>query len=172
MAIELDPGHLMQKIEQTAISALGGSQLNDLWSSSFGSVTTRVKQVFGDLGKSLGYQIAASGYPGADGGEWLYDMVWYVVGPAGMYLRQAMVLESEPNLKTDDLDDHFLKLVQARANVRVWFTAVQSHEQHITNCKRQASVFSNGALGDAYLFVVWNSALRRAFVEQFHVGWP
>jgi len=50
--------------------------LTELLGGSFGSVTNAAKAVYGNLGKSLGYQIAAADYPGADNAEWLHDMVW------------------------------------------------------------------------------------------------
>ena len=45
----------------------------------FGAATRTIKQIFGDLGKRLGYEVAAAGYKRADEREWLYDMVWYRV---------------------------------------------------------------------------------------------
>ena len=56
--------------------AFGGGRLTELLGGSFGSVTNAAKAVYGNLGKSLGYQIAAADYPGADNAEWLRDMVW------------------------------------------------------------------------------------------------
>ena len=39
-----------------------------------------MKHAFGALGLTLGYRIAASGFPDAHFGEWLYDMAWLVLG--------------------------------------------------------------------------------------------
>ncbi|PYP69450.1 MAG: hypothetical protein DMD36_09955 [Gemmatimonadetes bacterium] len=118
--------------------------------------TGRVKEVLGALGHELGFEVAChkSDYP-RGGREWLYDMTWYVLDKTkgGMLMRQPMVLESEWEIK--NRDDDFQKLVQARADVRVWlFTAANAQEidNYIARCRDQAQSFAGRQPGDRYVF--------------------
>src|SRR5215204_3359326 len=54
----------------------------------FPLATREVKTFFGDLGRSLDFRICASGYKGADDGEWLYDLVWFESDEEGFMIRQ------------------------------------------------------------------------------------
>lgn len=54
-------------------------------------------------------------------------------------------------------DGDFHKLVQARADIRVWVASLPSaalREKHLQNCKLQIDNFSQGQPGDYYLFVL------------------
>jgi hypothetical protein len=127
-----------------------------------------VKTSIGDLGKNLGYMVSASGYKGADQGEFLYDMIWYELGDDGFVLRQQMAMECENNISPSNcVDDDFQKLVQARADVRVWVsTAVNSSdiEQHIRNCESQIRKFYGSQPGDQYVLLFFNWTDRNDFV--------
>jgi len=172
---------LLQKIEQTAKSALKGGKITEILCNSGPNgrtlTTTYIKQTFGALGHSLGYFVNTCGahYPDTDGGEWLYDMLWSHTEEDGDY-EQFMVLESE--LETTDtgaVDDDFLKLVQARADVRVYIAVCNNREtahQLIGNCKRAASAFRGAVPGDAYVFAVWDWTTGRTSVERFCVPAP
>src|SRR5215207_1768026 len=99
----------------------------------FPLATREVKTFFGDLGRTLDFRICASGYKGADDGEWLYDLVWFESDEEGFMIRQALVLQTEgrPDLV---LDGDFQKLVQARADLRVWITSLPNavlSRQHV-----------------------------------------
>ena len=52
--------------------------------------TSHIKKTFGDLGRSLGYEVYASGYVGAVDKAWLYDMTWGV--------KHAVILAMESEL--------------------------------------------------------------------------
>jgi len=125
--------------------------------------TGRVKEVLGALGHELGFEVAChtSDYQRATEGECLYDMTWYILDKTkfmdktkGMLIRQPMVLESE--WKPDPtMDIDFQKLVQARADVRVWlFTAANAQEidNYIARCRDQAQSFAGRQPGDRYVF--------------------
>jgi hypothetical protein len=176
----LDRRQLAEAVEKTARLAFEGGRLTEfLRGASFKPVTKTVKEVFGDLGKTLGYQVAAAGYRCADEGEWLYDMVWFTTD-AGMFIQQAMVLESEwgPGGRVQhaaEVDDDFQKLVQARADVRVWISACPNPEMtqlHIANCKHQARLFAGSVPGDAYVFIVYDWTTATIEFEQFLVDIP
>jgi hypothetical protein len=151
--------------------------------------TKQVKLRLHELGRSLGFTVLASGFP-ADrtnwkaGPEWLYDMVWVAyeteptTPPQKMVVhfltRQAMVMECEmrqgrPSRKDRDVDEDFQKLVQARADVRVWITRVgtrESAEEHIENCKKQIKAFPDTLPCDQYLLVILVGAPLGDFVVE------
>ena len=160
-----DRQEIATRIEEATKLSFEGSRFKGLLKTSgWGATTKFVKETLGDLGKQLGYQICASGYAGADDGEWLYDMVWYNRSSDRLLSNIAMVLESEFNpggggLNATDVDGDFEKLVQARAEVRVWLALLPNSEMernHIMNCKRQATSFNGALPGDVYVFIIYN----------------
>lgn len=140
------------------------------------AATKDVKKCIGDLGRELDFQVAACGYVGANDSEWLYDMVWYVLDN-GIMLRQALALECEWNpyyapdgAPTIPIDTDFQKLVQARADVRVWITIVGTPEQaelQLQNCQRQIERFSDSKADDKYILVVTDWASGRTRIERY-----
>jgi hypothetical protein len=110
---------LANRIEREARIAFEQISLIELLRSSSALATKSVKRIFGNLGNSLDFKVAAAGFPKADEGEWRYDMVWYVLDNDGFQVRLPMVLECEWN-PDFTIDTDFQKLVQARADVRVW----------------------------------------------------
>jgi len=131
--------------------------------------TREIKTVLGDLGIALRYEVAASGYKGASQGEFLYDMVWYQLDQ-GFLIDQSMVMEVEYLVAPlNCVDDDFQKLVQARANVRVWITTcanMSDVDRHVANCEKQIQVFRGSHDDDEYVlvFLEWltnNCVIRR-----------
>lgn len=171
---------VLEKIVDMARSRLDGTRLTELLHGSrWRPTTAHVKAAFGDLGKKeLKFRVAASGYPGADDGEWLYDMLWYSVDEDGCLARIAMALESEfkPGgsvLNAASVDGDFEKLVQARAEIRVWFALLPNPDQartHLENCKRLASRFAGASPGDQYVFIIYDWTNKSTAVETFTVG--
>ena len=107
----------------------------------------------------------------------MYDMVWYTMRD-GFLVGQAMVLESELKpggsvLTSAEVDGDFQKLVQARAEIRVWLALFPNEllaSQHLANCKRQACSFENGMPEDTYIFIIYNWTTGTTLVEEFVVG--
>lgn len=172
---------LAERIEEVAKSAFEGGRLKGLLCTLSWTATTKaIKEVFGNLGKQLGYHVAASGYPLADDGEWLYDMCWYTVLRNGVFSKLAMVLESELNpggsvINASEIDGDFHKLVQARADVRVWFALLPNPAmttKHIENCKIQARAFGGAMPGDVYVFIAYDWTDSATIVERFEVDVP
>src|SRR5271154_1369603 len=63
------------------------------------SWTHKIKEVVGGIGKKKDFSVCASGFAGADWGEWLYDMVWYQNRKDTNRLESVpLVLESEWDL--------------------------------------------------------------------------
>jgi hypothetical protein len=108
---------------------------------------------------------------GTDDPEWLYDLVWFQL-EKGYLTRQILVMECE--LDPDPLlDGDFQKLVQARADVRLWVSCAPNEklaEDHLKNCKQQAALFSGAVAGDSYIFVMDNWTVPKTSVERFVVG--
>jgi len=170
----IDRDQLATHIEQEATLAFGQDRLVECLRGGFGPATRIVKQVFGDLGKRLGYEVAAAGYKDADEGEWLYDMVWYRID-SGLMTNQFMVLESEWKQGVlisnhVEVDGDFHKLIQARADVRVWISSAPNQEiaqQHISNCKKQLQAFSGSMADDAYVFIINDWTTKATIIEQW-----
>ncbi len=128
---------------------------------------------FAALGTRLGFMISAHGH---GDGEWLYDMAWSEEikrSGGGRYTtRLPLVLESEE--KTDKvLDGDFIKLVQARADVRVWIVKVnplQSVEQHIAECKEEIRHFAETKPDDVYVLMIYNKAGKPADFKCFEAS--
>jgi hypothetical protein len=135
--------------------------------------TLEIKRFFHDLAAPHGFEVSASGIPGI-GGEWLYDLGWHAHGD-GYCRRQVLVLESETNpggrlADCDKVDGDFQKLVQARADIRVWVAALPNAvllARHLQNCKRQVDSFSQGEEGDYYLFVLFDWTSGTTSVEGY-----
>lgn len=70
------------------------------------------------------------------------------------------MLESEG--KPDKvLDGDFIKLVQARADVRVWIAKVnplQSVEQHIAECREEIRRFAETKPDNVYVLMIYDKA--------------
>lgn len=135
--------------------------------------TSLIKTNLCELGKSLNFHVSASGCA-ADDGEWLYDMVWSNMKD-GQFTHQAMVLECEWRMgvsvaRSADVDSDFQKLVQARADVRVWICTVHNSEiaaRHIENCKKEIEEFSGTMSDDHYLFVILIGSNDSFAIEAF-----
>lgn len=124
--------------------------------------TCQIKQRLCDLGHELGFRVCAhrNQCPEADEGEWLYDMEWCETSNDGhLFVRQPMVMECEwrrgvPLARAADVDGDFQKLVQAKADVRVWiFTApnVDLAQEHLANCRKQMTSFVGSVAEDRYV---------------------
>lgn len=135
--------------------------------------TQVVMDIFGKLGRDLGYRVSChqSNYPTADDGEWMYDMTWWQPGKNNHLVSMPMVLETELNRTSkqhDNLDDDFQKLIQARADIRVWIsTSPDNPRKHIDNCKEQIQSFSGTMSGDQYIFAVYNFKTGTPLIEKF-----
>jgi hypothetical protein len=174
--LEITRNLLLDSIEQEARTSFQGALLTGLLNAGPRSTTAIVKERFGDLGRRLGCKVAAAGYKHADEGEWLYDMVWYLL-ENGLMTRQLMALESEWKhgilvSQNAEVDGDFQKLVQARAEVRVWISS--SHNptlagQHLRNCKEQVKSFSGSLPGDAYVFIINDWTTPTTIIERFEL---
>lgn len=168
---------ILDALEAAAIRAFGGPLFTQLLQGGRKAATAYVMSTFGPIGQAYGFQVGAKGYLGRDYGEWLYDMTWVEMYDDWL-LSSPVVIESEWKyhyaIKDQHRVDHdFQKLVQARADVRVWVSSAPNPDialKHIEACEQQARMYAGAQAGDTYLFVinVWSNAtpiIRRFVVE-------
>lgn len=89
-------------------------------------------------------------------GEWLYDIYWYVMsrGDAGDLVRLPLIGECEWT-PDPEMDGDFQKLVQARAEHRLWIFQAASPDaiaEYFSACRKQVGAFTGTLPGDRYLF--------------------
>ena len=165
----MTPQALAEKIEMELVNAFGPPLVAQLLRGARLGWTGEIKKVMGDLGKSLQYEVAASGYSRADQGEFLYDMVWYQLD-RGFVLRQPMVMEVEYAISpANTVDDDFQKLVQARADVRVWITPCANSsdiDRHVANCEEQIRLFRARQVDDQYVLLFFEWETRTCVVRR------
>lgn len=153
--MKIDRLSLASKIKATAEEI----PFADILTGTFRAATHHVMRVFDELGRSLGYEVEIG---------WLYDMTWYVEEERVMS-DLPMILECEwdhgPRHR-DEVDSDFQKLVQARADVRVWISASPKPASHIENCERQIRLFSGSLPGDRYIFAVYDWAAGKPIIKQ------
>jgi len=104
-------------------------------------------------------------------GEWLYDICWYESsrGEGGNLIRLALVAECEWS-PDPEMDGDFQKLIQARADLRVWIFQASSHQavkQYFAACKQQVCDFEGTLTGDRYLLAGLDSANQQFLFEHY-----
>ena len=131
--------------------------------------TGRVLTALCGVGRELGYTVCASGVPGADWEEWLYDVCW-LDGKQGLK-SVPMVAECEWG-HVDSIEAEFHKLLVPRASLRVMVcdgwpqpggddssgrAAVERFGQHVRR-------FKGSRVDDTYLLIVyeWQEERRRS----------
>lgn len=170
--MEEDRVQLAQSVEQELLRYFAKVPLvGSLQGQPWGLTTKAIKDLLRDLGHQRGFSVCASGCAGAEPG-WLYDVVWYE-SKDGYMTRQVLVAECELQSPDPPVDGDFQKLVQARADVRLWISCPKSAEigaEHLRNCKRQAELFSGAAAGDTYIFVTEDWVNQQPSIERFVIG--
>lgn len=92
-------------------------------------------------------------------------MIWYELNDVhkGFLKHQKLVVECEWKLAPGDcVDDDFQKLIQARADLRLWISTSENTRAaaaHIANCEKQIRLFNGSQSGDSYilLYFTWDS---------------
>jgi hypothetical protein len=126
------------------------------------AATAAIIDIFTKLGLDLGYDDSGPG--------WLYDVLWCEEKPVKigkLMTRIPMALESELCNPDPHLDGDFLKLVQARADIRVWITSYPDARLQIDTCKEQIRQFFGTLPGDQYVFVVYDRNSRQPIIEKY-----
>jgi hypothetical protein len=178
-----DPEELIQAVEAATKARYEGDLLLHLFRGTKEPMpalvtgqshpTMEIKRFFHGLASCYKYDVTVAGIKGTYGGVWLYDLAWHSQFD-GFYRRQALALESEMRLgrvsESAQINGDFHKLVQARADIRVWAAALNNHEllaKHLEHCKRQIDAFSQGQTGDYYLFILFDWTSGKTTVEGY-----
>jgi hypothetical protein len=153
-----DPERMADLIEQKVKEVFGDNKLDRiLANNSWKQVTRTIEQTFGDLGQKLGYQVATSGFPGRFDQAWVYNLIWFVPGHGKFDVVMAM--ESE----------HFSKLLDSTADVRVWLSCDPSPEaaqEYIANYLAQATRFKKMIRGTVFIFIMFEWKTRTTIVKR------
>jgi hypothetical protein len=120
--------------------------------------TRKIKSKLVSLGKHKGFSCYASGVDGVSSGEWLYDLCWLSYADEISIGRIELAMESEWLLSLKEIRDDFVKLVQARARLRLMIWQSQNavdFEAELDALKDQVRLFEDSQDGDAYVFSCW-----------------
>jgi hypothetical protein len=148
--IEVELLHYFNKLGDTA--KLEGWEKDSQW-------TIGINKFLATLGHRYGCTVHASRCPEADGPEWLYDHHWRLSEGNSEFIRIPLVMEIEWGFGNADLFekvlDDFLKLVQARTDLRVMVFQGNAIDNITEDLISRAERFSLNQKGDRYLFVGW-----------------
>jgi hypothetical protein len=165
---------LVQKIELATAAAFANFASNTKTARTQTAMT-----VFGDLGHDLGFMVCCRkcNYGKRDDGEYLYDQFWYADHPTkkGLMARVPMALEAEFSNSEAGIDNDFPKLLQSRADVRVWLWQSLDGRRHIELYKDAIREFGRSMPGysmpgDEWVFGVYDWLLHKPFIERFTVA--
>lgn len=174
---------ILTALEAAAETAFGGGLLAGHLRLGRRQATARVMVTFGQIGKRFGFLVGAkrcldAAFPEweADYPEWLYDMTWTEM-KGDWLLSMPVAIESEWKYHYAIVDQHrvdhdFQKLVQARADVRVWVSSAPNEEiarKHVEACQQQACMYAGAQAGDTYLFVVNVWSAGSTSIQRFEV---
>jgi hypothetical protein len=114
-----------------------------------------------DIGHGYGFRVFAtqSRCATADGPEWLYDHQWQIVSDNAALIRLPLIAEIEWGFGAatmfERIKEDFLKLVQARADLRVMVFQGRAVEQTTSRLIEFAESFEGTQVADRYLFAGW-----------------
>lgn len=123
--------------------------------------TDGINKRLAEIGHSYGFLVFASQSrcPSADGPEWLYDHHWRISGEGGTLLRIPLVMEIEWGFGAatifEKITEDFLKLVQARADLRVMVFQCYNVPSVTDKLVAMAETFEGAQHGDRWLFAGW-----------------
>jgi hypothetical protein len=129
------------------------------WEWKLGRLTQEIKLRLAPIARNIGLNACANGI-GEDHKEWLYDMAWCEENDNEGFVDLPLVLESE--LSPDpEVDKDFQKLVQARADHRIFIFQVKTQNDVLAKIGKyidQVKRFKKSVSGDRYLFIglKWN----------------
>ena len=81
--------------------------------------TRRIKELLGNLGASLDYDICCGGFPKFFNPEWLFDLVWFKNNTENLLSTLPLVVESEWNTSLKYIRYDFEKLLASNAEHRL-----------------------------------------------------
>jgi len=89
--------------------------------------TNRIKELLGNLGEILNFEVCTSGIADKFEPEWLYDLVWYLE-KQNRLIKVPLVMESEWGMASDIKYD-FEKLLVSNAELRLMICQVRPEQK-------------------------------------------
>jgi len=134
--------------------------------------TKEIKKALVSIGNENEKELScyASGVDHVASGEWLYDLCWISYSDDTNIGCIELAMESEWAPSPKEIHDDFVKLVQARAGLRlmIWQARNSKEMQDIRDVLiDQIRAFKDSQLGDAYLFSCWTEEEQR-FTHRFY----
>jgi hypothetical protein len=164
---QIQRSEIFAEVKRVARDSFGGGKFGDFmhppWKEN---ATPAIKKAFADLGTRLKFRVAGAGCAGADP-EWKYDLVWFLEDNEGYTVRVPLILESELTPK-GRVDIDFVKLVDGRAEVRVWVSCAANPgkaREHIDACKEQILRFPGSLPDDVYVFIIFEWETKTVIVD-------
>jgi hypothetical protein len=118
--------------------------------------TKNIKLQLCKLGQEKGFKISASGFEGAETGEWLFDLIWaYGEGEPWFFVEMPLVLECEWSPYDEDIWWDFEKLLVARTKYRIFIFNKRTDDKIydlLQQFKEAILKFRNTQKGDRYFF--------------------
>jgi hypothetical protein len=167
-----NPELLEREIVQ-AVRSLPDRSAREGWGSDR-RWTVELVAALGELGRQQKFDVCASGWSLRDGhcwGEWLYDLSWLEMKD-GHVIDVPMILESEWNLKRDEIEADFGKLLLGRADRRVMVFQQPNAakvDEIVSYLKECIAKFKRTAIGDRYMFLGYDIATKSFRDELFVV---
>jgi len=135
--------------------------------------TKEIKQALVNIGKEKGLSCYASDVDGVSSGEWLYDLCWISYCDDTNIGCIELAAESEWSFSPKEIHDDFVKLIQARAGLRlmIWQAKDLEEMKEILDVLiGQVRSFEDTQYGDAYLFSCWIEEKQRFTHKVYEYG--
>lgn len=111
-----------------------------------------------EVGQDADYSVRVKGIDEAEGGEWLYDMVWLQNNGRSQLIDVKLVLECEAGIFRDYVAPDFRKMLLAKSELRCMiFRAAdkQTAKSNVRSLVSAINMFHRTECEDNYLFCVW-----------------
>ncbi|MFZ4789849.1 MAG: hypothetical protein ACOYMW_02925 [Candidatus Competibacteraceae bacterium] len=125
--------------------------------------TDGIFQELTDIGHAHGCMVfAPMNRCSSDNGGWLYDFHWRISDEKKPFIRMPLAMEIEWGFGRNqdkllvEITSDFLKLVQARCDIRIMVFQCRDVESVIDNLITMAETFEGSQQGDRYLFAAYS----------------
>tara|TARA_R110001583_G_scaffold193212_1_gene361183 strand:- start:8220 stop:8726 length:507 start_codon:yes stop_codon:yes gene_type:complete len=120
--------------------------------------TSNIKNIIGEYGLELGYEVSASGNIKFDS-EWLYDVIWSNSNEFG-FSRLELILESELSRNLEQIKYDFDKLLVGNANHRIMICMTLGNGKGVKlilkQCSDSVSNYELLAKDSRFLVLIWD----------------
>jgi len=146
----------------------GSHNTNKTW-------TIAIKKALIDVADKYGYWSNCSlgeEYKENENNEWLYDIIIYSYNDDKIFDKVYLVGESEWNSTYEQIEYDFLKLIFARAEVRlmVYQVSGNNYDKYKNNLINIIEKSNSCINGDIYLLAIYNNTTDEFKVEKYIKG--